>query len=237
MTTQTLSRHVLFALLALFLAIYAEYTGLDLWIAHQFYDSAHQQWPLRTLFVTKTLLHDDAQTAIKLFGFLTFILMVLSRISERLSNFRKPLTYLTLASLTGPLIVAILKNTTHIQTPWQLTEFGGDKPYIRLFDSINQALPIGHAFPGGHSSGGFAFLSLYFLFYFCAPAYRYLGLMIPLALGFLFAADQEMRGAHFFSHDMMSLFICWSSALFWAKVYLFRQESQPQILALRNTSH
>lgn len=213
----------MFALLALFTAIYAEYTGLDLWIAHQFYDPANHQWPLRTLFVTKTLLHDDAQTVIKILGILSVILVIVSRLSNRLSAYKTQLTYLFLATFTGPLIVAILKDSTHIQTPWHLAEFGGELPYIRLFDPVSAAIPIGHAFPGGHSSAGFAFFSVYFLLYFYAPAYRFLGLIIPLALGTLFAIDQEIRGAHFFSHDMMSLFICWSSALIWSRVYLEKQ--------------
>lgn len=225
MTSQTISRHIFIALSALFLAIYAEYTDLDLWIAHQFYDSVNQQWPLRSMFITKTLLHDDAQIVIKLLGIVSISLVVISRMSERLRTFRKPLTYLFLATFTGPLIVTILKSTTHMQTPWRIAEFGGDMPYIRLFDSVNETLPIGYAFPGGHSSAGFAFFSLYFLCYFYAPTYRYLGLIIPLTLGILFAVDQEIRGAHFFSHDVMSLFICWSSALFWALFYLQRPSS------------
>jgi len=223
MLFQTWHRHILLALMILFLAIYSEYSGLDLWLAHHFYDSASHQWPLRTLFVTQTLLHDDAQAMIKLMGAVILTLFLICRISEPLFNYRKPLTYLLLASFTGPVIIEIIKNSSHIQTPWSLSEFGGDMPYIRMFDSASQVLPVGHAFPGGHSSAGFAFFSLYFLLYFYAPAYRYLGLIIPLSLGLLFAANQEIRGAHFISHDLMSMFICWSSALFWSWIYLQRQ--------------
>ena len=223
MASRDLSIHVLFALIVFFLAVYAEYSGLDLWIAHQFYDPANNQWPFRSLFATETLLHDFAQTLVKLIGLVTIVMVIISRVFESLTPYRTPLTYLLLASATGPLIVTFLKNITHIQIPWHLAEFGGDMPYIRLFDSVDQTLPIGHAFPGGHSSAGFAFFSVYFLFHYYAPSYRYYGLAIPLALGLLFGGDQEIRGAHFVSHDLMSLFICWSSALFWAHLYLRKQ--------------
>ena len=227
-TSQTLSAQLILALAAMLLAVYAEYSGLDLWLAHQFYDPVHQQWPLRSLFITKTLLHDDAQSVVKVLSLLMAVLMAGSFIIGRLRPYRKPLSYLFVASVTGPLIVSLLKNVTHIQIPWQLAEFGGNMPYIRLFDPVQNGLPIGHAFPGGHSSGGFAFFSLYFLCYHYAPRYRLYGFMLPLITGLVFAMDQEVRGAHFISHDLMSLAICWSSAWFWSRVYLRQQPERDQ---------
>ncbi|MDH3389187.1 MAG: hypothetical protein OEN02_14930 [Gammaproteobacteria bacterium] len=35
-----------------------------------------------------------------------------------------------------------------------------------------------------------------------------------------FAVDPEMRGAHFISHDLVSLTICRVSAVFWSRVFL-----------------
>lgn len=103
--------------------------------------------------------------------------------------------------------------------PWDLTEFGGDMPYVRIFDPVPDGVPVGHAFPGGHSSGGFAFLSVYFLLRSRAREYRYYGLVVPVLLGIVFAATQEIRGAHFLSHDLFSLAICWTAALGWSLVF------------------
>ena len=128
-----------------------------------------------------------------------------------------------MATGTGPLLVGAGKHLAHIYTPWDLALFGGDKPYIHLFDAVPPTLPIGHAFPGGHSSGGFAFICLYFLLSVYRPRYRYHGLAFGLALGAVFAITQELRGAHFLSHDLFSLAICWYVA--WGLyLVMFRRE-------------
>jgi membrane-associated PAP2 superfamily phosphatase len=94
--------------------------------------------------------------------------------------------------------------------------FGGLYPNIRLFDTVAQSLPVGHAFPAGHSSGGFALLSIYFM----ARRHQYrhssLFLYAALGLGLIFGFDQQIRGAHMLSHDLFSLAICWSSCLIWS---------------------
>ena len=78
--------------------------------------------------------------------------------------------YFLIASAAGPIIVGFLKQTTHIYTPWKIKHFSGPLPYIRLFDPVPGHLPVGRAFPAGHASGGYAFLSLYFLLhYFGSP--------------------------------------------------------------------
>jgi membrane-associated PAP2 superfamily phosphatase len=201
------------------LAVFAEYSGLDLRIAHQFYDGTAGHWPYRSLFLTEKVLHDWAQTLVKIAGGLTTVLLAASFALPRLKPYRRVIGYFLLATATGPLIVGLLKGLTHIQTPWELAQFGGDMPYIRLFDAVPDGIPIGHAFPGGHSSGGFAFFSLYFLLYYRAHRYRFFGLAVPLLLGTVFAVTQEIRGAHFLSHDLFSLAVCWTSALAWSLAF------------------
>lgn len=210
-------------LFVILFAIYSEYSGLDVALMRPFYDPATNTWPLKSHFVTAGLLHSGAQDAVKYAMVATLIVFVLTFFVKRLRPYRKGAGYLLLGSLLGPALVAVLKSTTHIYTPWDLEIFGGDKPHIRLFDSVPPGLPVGEAFPGGHSSGGFGFLSVYFLLSFYRPKYRYYGLALGLGLGTLFAFAQEVRGAHFLSHDLFSLVICWYSTL--AVYYvMFRRE-------------
>ena len=220
--TRETPRQLLLALGALIFAVYAEYSGLDMWFAHLFYDPVHNNWPLRSLFVTKTVLHDYAQGTVKILVIVMILLLVASHSVQHLRPYRRLITYLLLATVSGPIVVSLLKNLTHIQSPWQLVEFGGKMTYIRIFDPLVHDIPAGRAFPGGHSSGGFAFLSLYFLFNEYAPRYRRYGFIIPLINGIVFALNQEIRGAHFISHDLVSLAICWVSAVFWSRVFLHK---------------
>lgn len=205
------------------LAVVSEYSGLDLFLARLFFDQSTQSWPLKSNFITAGVLHKGAQQMVVYFTVALLLFIVLSLLIKRLRPRIKGAGYLFLCILFGTGIVALLKASTHIYTPWDLTLFGGDRPYIRLFDAVPSDLPVGHAFPGGHSSGGFSFVCLFFLLSVYRPRYRYYGLAFGLALGAVFAITQELRGAHFLSHDLFSLVICWYVA--WGLyAIMFRRE-------------
>lgn len=205
-------------------AVVSEYSGLDLFLARLFFDPVTQTWPLKSSFITAGVLHKEAQRLVVYFSVGLLLYIVLALLVKKLRPTLKGAGYLFLSILFSTGIVALLKGTTHIYTPWDLTLFGGDKPHIRLFDAVPPNMPVGHAFPGGHSSGGFAFVCLFFLLSVYRPRYRYCGLAFGLTLGTVFAITQELRGAHFLSHDLFSLVICWYVA--WA-VYqiMFRREA------------
>jgi membrane-associated PAP2 superfamily phosphatase len=205
------------------LAIFSEYSGLDLYLAGQVFDPATGQWPYRSLFLTSQVLHTGGRDFVELLGLACLVLLVASYRVRRLAPYRGTLGFILLAGMTGPLIVSLLKGATHIYTPWSLTRFGGHMPYIRLFDSAPAGSVPGHAFPGGHASGGFAWFGPYFLLLAAGSRRRGLALLFPLALGGVFAATQELRGAHFLSHDLIAMAICWTSALVWALVLFGRQ--------------
>jgi membrane-associated PAP2 superfamily phosphatase len=97
--------------------------------------------------------------------------------------------------------------------PRALQRYGGDRPEVGLFDDRPDALPRALCFPGGHSSGGFSFLALYFLLGERRRAWRWAGLAAGLGLGFSFAGVQWARGQHFVSHDLVSAAIGWAVAL------------------------
>ena len=214
MTLSKMKVQLIAPLFVLAFAVLSEYSGLDLALARIFYDEGTRTWPLKSNFITSGILHSGGKDAVLCVMFAILGVFILSFVWGRARRMRRGAGYLILGSLLGPGIVALLKATTRIYTPWSLELFGGDKPYIRLFDHAPAGLPAGNAFPGGHSSGGFALLSVYFLLLAYNPKRRFYGLALGLGVGALFAAAQEMRGAHFLSHDLVSLVICWYSALF-----------------------
>jgi membrane-associated PAP2 superfamily phosphatase len=198
-------------------AVFSEYSGLDVAWERLFYNGASHSWPLQSNFITAGILHKGGQDFVIGTMVAVFAVFALSFFVKRLRRCRKGAAYLFVGSLISPAIIAIIKSCTHIYMPSSLEIFGGDKPHIRLFDSAPLGLPVGHAFPGAHSSSGFAFLTLYFLLSFYRPKYRYYGLAFGLGLGAVFSITQELRGEHFLSHDLISLVICWycAWAVFW----------------------
>lgn len=206
--------HFLFPLLLIPVGIWLEYSGLDVRLARLFFDAATGKWPYKSHWLASDILHTGGKNFVVGIAVLIFLVFVLSFFMERLKPWRKGAAYLLAASLAGPAIVAVCKHMTHIYSPWYLDIFGGARPYIRLFDAAPEGAKIGNAFPAGHSSGGFAFFSLYFLALAYKPSLRYVGLAVGLCLGMAFGAAQQVRGAHFLSHDLFSLVICWYAALF-----------------------
>jgi len=71
----------------------------------------------------------------------------------------------------------------------------------------------GHCFPSGHASGGFALLALYFAAYPHVTKNAWRFLLPGILLGTSFGLAQQLRGAHFLSHDVWTAFLCWFMSL------------------------
>jgi membrane-associated PAP2 superfamily phosphatase len=190
-----------------------QYTGMDEWLIRPFFDATDKSWPYESNWWVAGLIHKGGRDLIRLIMISLLIGLIASWFYRPLSRFRQDLAYLLFGALSGILIVALIKNMTHIYIPSDLVQFGGTMPHIRLFDPVPPGLPVGHAFPAGHASGAFALISFYFLFTVRGSRWRYPALAACLALGFTFGLAQQIRGKHFFSHDLFALAICWSTAL------------------------
>jgi membrane-associated PAP2 superfamily phosphatase len=123
--------------------------------------------------------------------------------------------YLCTATLASIIAVSLLKRLTTLPCPWSLTKFGGDQAPVYLYDVFSSKLDIGHCFPSGHASGGFALFSLYFAARILFPKYQAgnrlnLWFLPGLCLGLVFGLAQQLRGAHFISHDIASALVCWA---------------------------
>jgi len=138
-----------------------EFTWLDLWIRPHFYDAELHRWIYQESRLAETGIHLGG----RYFTYISAVAMLgclLASFSPRSSfrRYRRELTFLLVASISGPIIIALLKSSTHIYCPWSLALFG---------------------------------------------------------------ASQQVRGAHFFSHDLFSLAVCWfSSAVLF--VLFFRKQ-------------
>lgn len=219
-----ISHLVLPLILFVALIFYLEFTQFDVWLASHFYNAELKQWPYRDHWLTQAVIHKGGRFLVYAIG-IGMLLFCMSawRAKSSFYEYRKQLVFLVLASLLGPLIVTYLKSHTHIYCPWDLKIFGGSKPHITLFDTVPSRLGVGHCFPSGHSGLGFTFVSLYFYFLLVKPEYKYYGLSTGLLIGFIFGVDQEIRGAHFLSHDVFSLAICWFSVLFLFLIFFRKQ--------------
>ena len=187
--------------------------GGDRWIAGYLYLWEGGRWTLQDSLVANTLVHDAGKAASTLAWLGVVACVAFAWRRPILRAWRQPLLYLALSVLVSTSLVAWMKSWTHVDCPWDLVGFGGTRSYHALLAALPPRAPTGHCFPAGHASAGYAWLALFFFFGQTRPALRWRGLATGLAAGLVFGIAQQLRGAHFASHDVWTLMICWSVAL------------------------
>jgi len=110
-------------------------------------------------------------------------------------KFPRRVFYPVLCLILIPLVVSLAKQFTNEPCPVELEAFGGSQKISAIF---------GQCFPGGHASGGFSLLSLYWC---CRRKLK--GVIPGLLAGSILGAYQIFKGAHFFSDTLCTAFLAW----------------------------
>ena len=200
--------------LILFVPLFSviEWTDLDRILAHAlFYDPAAGRWLGSGAgdWWARGLIHDGGRWLARSIAGTALALWIASFLSARMRQYRRTSGFVFLAMAASVLVVGCLKLVTDVDCPWDLLEFGGDRPYIGLFALRPHDLARAQCFPGAHSSSGFALVAFYFLFRDRSPRVAAGAMILACLVWALFALGQEARGAHFLSHDLASLAIVW----------------------------
>lgn len=205
---------VLPMLLFVVLAMFCELTHIDLILADLLYDFREGCWPARESFWASWLIHRRGRDLVVVIASGAFLAAVGSFLHEKLRPWRREAIYLFLAIIIGTSLVTAGKNLTNRHCPWDMDRYGGKVPYTNLFEGTPKGFPPGRCFPAGHAAGGFALMSLYFVFRDRNKPLARAMLAAGFLTGFVFGYAQMARGAHFFSHNVWTAAICWLVALF-----------------------
>lgn len=223
-------RHLWWPLAVFVVAIVAiESYALDWHIARALYDWQGYRWLLKHWFVTETLIHRVGRNAsiVAWLGIVVAWIVAMRRPVDAAR--RAPLGYLALSVLLSTLAVSWIKSWSNMDCPWDIDGLGGVRPYLTLFELRSTSLPRASCFPAGHASGGYAWMALYFFFAMTRPPWRLRGLAVGLAAGLLFGIGQQLRGAHFLSHDLWTAAICWFVALGLYALFVSREERRERV--------
>ena len=207
----------LFTLLIIAIA----YFELDFRTADAVYTMEGGDWTLSDFWLTKYVLHDIGKRFSVSIGVVVLVAIVATFFVGAMKSLRRPLVYLFVSVALSALIVSSIKNSINVACPWDLVRYGGNIPYVGFFQEWPSKFPDIACFPAGHASAGYAWIALYFFFdyLFVSSKWRRLGAGVAMSMGLLFGIDQQVRGAHFLSHDLWALMISFSVSRILA--YLF----------------
>lgn len=213
MTSSEIRNFLILPALAFLAAVVAlETSGADLQIADWLYRLQGGSWQLKDAWITNNLIHDDGRYITATVLLCLLALIALSFVTPTLRAYRGDLVYVVVTALVAVAIVNLLKETTNVDCPWDLTRYGGDKIYSSIFEGGLANQEPGRCFPAGHASGAYCWLGLFFFARRHFPARQWQLLTGVIATGLVFGVAQQLRGAHFVSHDVWTIYICWTTA-------------------------
>lgn len=196
----------------IFFSAGVELLGLDKAIADMIYKMEGGQWTLKDAWITSVFVHQYGKYFSISIALTILLFLVCSYWVMALANWRITFRYLLTASVGGTLVVSVGKTFTHVSCPWDFSRYGGSLEYISLIEQL-WVRNGSQCFPAGHASAGFAWVSLYFVGIHLRASWRWWGLIAVMLLGLLFGISQQLRGAHFISHDLWSFGTCWMVSL------------------------
>ena len=205
-------RHIVGSLGALIVClVWFELTPTDIWLQQQLFDFTEQQWVVSSAdSLGRLLFYDGIKRILIAFGLGLMLCLIFIRRLPALCSYKSGMRIVLLARILVPACIGALKNTTNVACPRDLGQFGGDGVYAGIFgryQKTDQSKAKYRCFPAGHASGGFALLSLFFLFQ--DPRNRRRALLAALATGWIMGTYKMLIGDHFLSHTVTTMLLAW----------------------------
>jgi membrane-associated PAP2 superfamily phosphatase len=190
-----------------------ETTDLDRQVARLFFDAGQGLFPLRHAALFEFVLHTGAKQATYLAA--AAALVVCWRGWRGRLAWLPPRNALLAAAgmILIPASVAVLKLVTRRYCPWDMIEFGGYAPYLRLLEPTPAGIKAGQCFPAGHASTGYLWIVWGLALRPAGRRFARIGLIVGLFAGGLLGLARMAQGAHFLSHTLATLGWAWTLSL------------------------
>ena len=143
-------------------------------------------------------------------------------------------------------VIHFLKAHTSVYCPIETTLYGGKMQHVDWFSNFQwfHEAGEGRCWPGGHASGGFTMLALYFV----ARRYqwRFSGAVMygSLLLGLVYGTTRVLQGWHYMSHTFWAGIFVWLTCLLTALAFYgqarlalpVRQKHAPAFTGLQSST-
>ena len=212
MTQENMNKQILLTTILLIVVICLfQFTNLDIFIQSFFYDFESKNWLIdKNEPILKLFLYDGLKKAIIIFNVLILIALIFFRKKQIIQEYKKGLLIVLLSAIFIPSIIGTLKAITNTPCPCNIINFGGTYPDIKVFDKYPEDFiqkSKAKCWPAGHASGGFALMSLFFLFK--KPKHQKIALIGIIILAWSMGTYKMLLGDHFLSHTIITMLLAW----------------------------
>ena len=186
-------------------------SGVDVWVQSHFYNQNTHSWMLdKSETVLKFLFYDGIKFAIIIFNVALLFMLIIGYKKPLIKQHRRALIIIIASAIFVPLLVGSLKDVTNMPCPKNLERFGGDHPDTCVWEKYNNELckmAKIKCWPAGHASGGFALLSLVYIFgSFRGKA---IAVAVAMSVGWSMGVYKMLIGDHFLSHTIITMIMAW----------------------------
>jgi len=208
----SINKNIIITLIVLILTILIfGLTDIDFILQDNFYEQNTKSWILdRDLQPYKFIFYDGIKKVLILVALSFLISLVFFRKNPIIKNYKKGIIVVVLSSILVPLTVGGLKKATNMPCPKNEINYGGVYPSITVWESYPKTFKTCNktcCFPAGHASGGFALLSLFFLFK--RRRNKILAVVGALTVGWSMGLYKMLIGDHFLSHTIITMLLAW----------------------------
>ncbi|GAA0415796.1 phosphatase PAP2 family protein [Massilia aurea] len=186
------------------------YTDLDLVLADAVFDVERRVFPWRDTWLTVTFNHVIVKQLLMLLavGVVGYALVDAWRPRAALGALgRVQLRIVALAAILVPAVTSTLKHLSASHCPWDLLRYGGEQPYVRLFGAFPADTLPGQCLPAGHASSALWLVALAVCWLPARPSRARAAALLAIGAGATVGYLQQLRGAHFMTHTLWSIWI------------------------------
>jgi membrane-associated PAP2 superfamily phosphatase len=145
--------------------------------------------------------------------------LIVFRRNKIVNEYKKGLIVVILSAIFVPVVIGGLKAVTNTPCPKNTVIYGGIYPEVKVLESypknFHQKGKI-KCWPAGHASGGFALLSLFFLFK--SPRNKKRAVILSMVVGWSMGLYKMTIGDHYLSHTLVTMFLAWIIILIIARI-------------------
>ncbi|MDD5052263.1 MAG: phosphatase PAP2 family protein [Sulfuricurvum sp.] len=186
-------------------------SGADIWVQSHFYNPINHQWILDSNRpIPKFIFYDGIKRLLIIIGVVLLVGTIAFWKRPFFQLYRRGMVIVLLSSILVPVVIGSLKAVTNIPCPKNLEIFGGTYPHTCVWEKYPSDFCHKEkmkCWPAGHASGGFALLSLVYLFR--TRRNKIIAGSSAMIIGWSMGTYKMIIGDHFLSHTVITMVMAW----------------------------